>query len=145
MSEVTAYQALRKGIRQPRDRIERMENIVGTGWPDSNCCLSGVELWIEIKAPTEPKRRNTPLFGSNHRLSQAQKNWFLMQRKAGGKAFIYIETDKHRILMPAEFADGLNEMSVAKLLEHCCWFAPRKTQSIQWSLLRNVLVTHYAK
>lgn len=145
MSETDAYVSMRNGIRRPRDRIERMENVVGVGWPDVNCCfVDGIEVWIEIKTPREPKRAKTPLFGSNHRLSQQQKNWFLSQRQAGGKAFIYIETAARRILVPAEFADGLNEMSVPDLLSASCWFANRPTKHEEWVALRYTLVNHYA-
>lgn len=146
MSERDAYVSMRNGIRRPRDRIERMENVVGLGWPDVNCCFApGIEVWIEIKSPKEPKRAKTPLFGSNHPLSQEQKNWFLSQRQAGGKAFIYIETATRRMLVPAEFADGLNEMSVPELLSASCWSAMRPTTREDWILLRYKLVTHYAK
>lgn len=140
MTEKTAYQAFRKGVRRPGDRIDRIENLVGTGFPDTNCCLHpGVEFWMEIKAPREPKRANTPLFGSNHKLSQEQKNFFLSQRKAGGLGFIYIETDKRRMLIHALHADGLNEMTVGQLVAFSEWNAFKPTGKDEWLRLRRYI------
>ena len=57
MSEKSAYRELRKHILRPGDRIDRIENLVGTGFPDVNMCLrgaerlTGTELWVEIKTP----------------------------------------------------------------------------------------------
>jgi hypothetical protein len=94
---------------------------------------------MEIKAPTEPKRSTTPLFGSNHRLSQDQRNWFLMQKRAKGRGFIYIETDKHRMLIHQIYADTLNDMSMSNLLINASWAAPRRTTKEQWARLRSVI------
>jgi len=140
MSEVTAYQAFRKGVRRPGDRIDRIENLVGTGFPDTNCCFNGVEFWMEIKAPTEPKRPGTPLFGSNHKLSQDQKNWFLSQRNAAGLGFIYIETDKRRMLINGVHADRINESTVYGLLGIASWEASRRATKEDWERLRSLII-----
>jgi hypothetical protein len=142
MSEKTSYSTLRKAIMQPRDRIDRIENVVGTGMPDVNLVLSGVELWIEIKSPMEPKKDNTTLFGSNHPLSQDQMNWFKRQMRAGGKAFVYIDTDKHRILINGTWADRINTMTVQELLDEAAWWSMKPTFADQWKQLRSVLVKH---
>jgi hypothetical protein len=125
----------------PGDRIDRIENLVGVGHPDVNMCLSGIELWVEIKAPIEPKRPGTPLFGSNHKLSQDQKNWLLAQRNAKGRAFIYIATQNRLLLIASKLADGLNEMTTPELIEHALWhnfLGARATPD--WAALRKELL-----
>lgn len=124
MSEASEYQWLKKVFKAPA-RIERIENVITAGTLDCNYCVTGSEGWIEIKAPTEPKRLTTPLFGSNHKLSQDQCNWILAQRKAGGRAFVWIGTNKRRMLIPGLYADEINHMCVGELLDCSIWSALR--------------------
>lgn len=124
MSEKTAYNWLKKNVFRSPHRIDRIENLVGTGMPDVNgCVVRGFEFWLEVKNPTEPKRPSTPLFGSNHKVSQEQANWFLTQRKAGGRCLFWIVTDKRRMLVPGIYADTLNKMTVSEIVEVACWSA----------------------
>jgi len=124
MSEKTGYQWMRKIFRSPH-RVDRIENLLVAGMPDVNVkVVQGIECWVEIKSPTEPKRSSTALIGgSNHPVSQDQKNWFLRQRKAGGHAMFFIVTDKRRMLVPGIYADQLNEMTVNEILEVANWSA----------------------
>ena len=141
MSEKTDWKVLRDRMKMPKDRIERIENGVGIGTPDINFCGNGVECWIEMKAPIEPKRGHTPLFGSNHRLSQDQKNWFKRQLDAGGRAWILIGTDKRWLLINGRLADQLNEMTVEALINASTWSTSRPVRDkTHWADLRNVLV-----
>ncbi len=114
MSEKNANSHLRGDI-QLGDRLDRVENVVGTGMPDVNGCFEGYEFWIETKQPDEPKREGTALFASNHPVSQDQKNWMLKQINAGGNAFFYIVTDNWRLLVHGMHADKLNEMTVGQI------------------------------
>ena len=116
------------------------ENVVVTGMPDINFCSGGVECWIEQKSPTEPKRKTTPLFGSNHKVSQEQANWMLRQRKAGGKCYFLISTDKRWILVGGFLADQLNTMTVDEIVEQAVWstMKPVKDKE-QWQTLRQEL------
>ncbi len=140
MSERQAYLTLATNITLPGDRIDRVENFVGLGFPDTNLCFSGMESWIEIKAPTEPKRETTKLFGSNHKVSQDQMNWFLRQRKAGGRGFIYIQTDKRRMLIDGtQHADEVNEKTINELLDIALWDASIPTSKAEWMDLRDCL------
>lgn len=143
MSEKKAYKWLKDNVMQPGDRIDRLENIVVDGMPDVNGCVLGSEFWMEIKAPTEPKRPTTPLFGSNHKLSQDQKNWILRQLKAKGNAYIFIVTDKRRILISGKYADNLNEMTVGLLLKHSMWNSELRTDALDRDRLRNALIAGF--
>ena len=141
MSEKKDWKLLRDKIKQPRDRWDRIENGVGVGMPDTNYCIDGHEGWVELKSPQEPKREGTALFGSNHPLSQDQKNWFKRQVLAGGRCFVLIGTDRRWILIHGRYADYINEMSVADLLGFAEWYAQKPVQSInQWMALRGELI-----
>ena len=139
MSEKTAWAVFRENIIRPTDRIDRIENYVGAGFPDANCCIEGVEFWLEFKAPEEPKRKTTPLFGSNHKLSVEQRNWILRQLQARGRAYIYIETDMRRLLMHGKWCDEINQMTVPDLIANSLWHVRRPTKQAEWRQLRETL------
>lgn len=139
MSEKNDYQILRKNMPKRMDRLERIENVAGTGTPDVNFCSEGVECWIEMKSSIEPRRNKSLLFASNHKLSQVQKNWFLQQRNAGGRCYILIATDKRWMLIDGKYADGINKMTVTQLWENSLWRTPRPANAADWKLLRDVL------
>lgn len=122
MSENKAQAFLRQSlVISPMDRMDRVENVLLLGMPDVSCCIEGKEFWIENKQPIEPKRTSTPLFGSNHKFSVEQKNWFLQQSNAGGNAFAFIWTDKRGILLPAYAVQEANGMTIDELTDNCIW------------------------
>ena len=125
MSESLAYKWLKNSVLLPRDRVDRLENIVVSGMPDISVCIEGAEFWIEIKAPKEPKKESTPLFGSNHKFSQEQKNWFLRQRDAGGLAYGLIYSDKHIVLIGSATVETANEMTMRELIDVARWHSER--------------------
>lgn len=139
MSEKTDYNLLKKHLPGKRDRIERIENTAGVGTPDINYCIGGTEGWIEMKSPKEPLRANSKLFGGNHKLSQDQKNWFLRQRMAGGKAWVMIATNKRWMLIDGKYADDVNELTIDELKAIACWLALKPILKVQWEDLRETL------
>ena len=122
-SERNTYMIFRQNImsHQEGDRIDRIENQMVSGMPDVNVCFSGNESWIEIKSPVEPKRDSTPLFGSNHKLSQDQMNWIKRQKSAGGKSYVLIHTDKRWMLINGVNADMINTLTVNQLIRLAIW------------------------
>lgn len=142
MSESNDYKVLKKNLPQGFDRIDRVENCVVAGMPDINYCTNCVECWIELKSPKEPKRATTKLFGSNHLLSQDQKNWIKRQSSAGGSAWVLIATDKRWILMHGKWADTINIMTVEELLERCSWTCDKPVRDKEkWMQLRHTIQT----
>jgi hypothetical protein len=140
-TEKKDYQILRRNMTKPMDRIDRIENIVGVGNPDINFCAEGVECWIELKSPKEPKRATTPLFGSNHRLSQDQKNWLLRQRNSSGKGWILIASDVRWLLIDGKYGDELNGMTVVELIRVSTWQMLRGDKDkTKWTKLREILI-----
>ena len=140
MAESSDYKTFKKNMPKPGDRLDRVENVVGTGMPDVNFCSRGVECWIEMKSPKEPKRASTPLFGSNHKLSQDQKNWLLRQCRAGGFSYVLIATDKRWMLISGRHADDLNGLTVLELLSRSVWSTDKPVRDKEnWAKLRGVL------
>jgi hypothetical protein len=142
MSEKRAYTLLKRHLvaGKPRRRLDRVENIISSGWPDCNGCFNGAEFWIEIKEPKEPKRATTPLFGSNHNLSLEQRNWIKRQLLAGGLAYIYIDTGNWRLLMGGSSADEINSLTLNQLKDSALWFSkvPVRTDSC-WEKIAEII------
>lgn len=144
MNEASAYKWLKEAIcLSSKDRIDRFENLVGVGNPDVNGCLDGSEFWIEVKAPKEPVRSSTSLFGSNHKLSQDQKNWIKRQLSAGGNAYIFVATDKRKMLVHGKHADAFNEMTVDEMVAKSIWCATSRATQDEKQDLRNALIAGF--
>ena len=141
MSEKIDYQLLKKHMPCTLDRLERIENVVGSGTPDISYCIDGVNGWIEMKSPRhEPKNDSSRLLTKhNHPLSQEQKNWFLTQRNAGGRAFILICTDKRWMLINGRWADEINDMTVNELWKIASWSMTKPISKEYWKSLRTIL------
>lgn len=134
MSESAAYQTLKSHF-PPEAYIERIENVVGSGFPDVIYTLNGTTGFIEIKSPTEPKKPNTRLFGSAHKLSLEQENWFLRMLKAGGKCHVFIGTDKRWLLIPGKLVTLINEATITDLDTMKSWGCPKGAPRAKWESL----------
>lgn len=121
MKEKQVWRILQKHFKECGARAHRIENLMREGCPDVNYCLDGVEGWIEIKCPTLPKRASTILFGSNHKLSQQQKNWFKEQIDAGGRCHVLIVTGLNWLLIEGKNADAINDLTYGELFEISVW------------------------
>ena len=140
MSESADYKAFKNHVITPRDRLDRIENCMIPGMPDTNICIDGVESWIELKSPKEPKRSTTNLFGSNHPLSQDQMNWLLRQRNARGRAHVLIVTDARWLLIDGKHGDVINDLTVTELIAIAEWHATKPIRSKEeWKRLRTLL------
>lgn len=141
MSEKNDYHRLRQHLLKPLDRIDRIENGVGVGMPDINFCADGKECWIEQKNGIEPARPATPFFGSNHKLSQDQKNWFKRQVDAGGRCFVLVATNKMWYLVEGKWADHLNDWTVDGIAVVAVWSTPNPIRGKdKWESLRAALL-----
>lgn len=145
MAEKNAYETLRnKVLIKSADRIDRVENVLVDGTPDVNYCIEGTEGWIEIKCPTEPKRSTTPLFGSNHKLSQDQKNWIKRQLDAGGIVWVVIRTDYRWAILSGRLAEGINLMTVQDLIDSAHHTFPHPNRDkYHWLRLRMILARRW--
>ena len=145
MSEKQDYNIMKKNLTIKNCRLDRVESMVIAGMPDVNFCIDGVEGWIEMKSPKEPKRSTSKLFAGNHPLSQDQMNWFLRQKQAGGTGWVLISTDKRWMLIDGcEYGDFINKMTVNELVDICIWYAEKPIRDKElWIGLRKGLRKEY--
>jgi hypothetical protein len=142
--EARFYQTLKSRFLLPMDRMDRIENSFGEGIPDTNMCLSGEDIWCELKAPTEPKRATTKLMTSNgnHPLLDSQINWFIRQRQAGGIGFILLRTDKRIMLVDGTLhAKEFNDWTVGQMVNRAIYHVQLPMPAHEWSMLRHVTFT----
>lgn len=140
------WQVMRVRFPKVGDRLDRIENSVSSGAPDVNGCLEGEDVWVELKAPTEPKRADTPLLGcsANHELLITQQGWMKRQQQAGGIAFVLIRTDKRMLLIDGtKYATGphFNKYTVQQMINIALFHTLLPMQQDEWRLLRNVIFT----
>lgn len=142
--EARFYQTLKSRFLLPMDRMDRIENSFGEGLPDTNMCLSGEDIWCELKAPTEPKRATTRLMSSNgnHPLLDSQINWFIRQRQSGGIGFILLRTDCRIMLVDGTVhAKEFNEMTVNEMMVRSIYVMEAPALGDGYLMLRNVMFT----
>jgi len=142
--EANVCTRLRGRLLRPGDRFDRVENGLGAGTPDINYCFLSVEGWIEVKAPIEPARPSTALFPSNHEVTTEQRNWFLAQRLARGRAYLFIATEQRLLLIGSDLActKEVNQLTVGELEARALWksLLPVKNDLV-WADLREILTS----
>ncbi len=115
------------------DRVlNRIENGVLDGMPDTYVGIDGVSNWIELKCPVEPARPTTALFSGNHPLSISQRNWLLAHRQAGCRGWVAIETASCVMLIGAQWADSVNKGTLQELQALAHFWAPRPLRDDHW-------------
>ena len=80
------YQELKKAW--PNVHFQRIETSVGLGIPDVNCCVNGIEFWLELKVS----------LGKRLAITKYQKAWILNRYKAGGLVFVLQKALSERAL-----------------------------------------------
>ncbi len=60
----------------------RIENDAGTGNPDVEECIDGVQIWLELKSEMRPKRPATPI---RPKCRESQSIWHRKRSEAGCK------------------------------------------------------------
>jgi len=90
--------------------LNRVENGVSSGMPDTEGCLRGVQFWIELKCSARPARPTTPI---KPKFRPAQVPWLKRRWKAGGRAFVLLQVakgaDASRYLIHASKAKEMEE------------------------------------
>lgn len=102
--------------RDPEIWLQRMENMVGSGFPDVHAISRGIVTGVELKqADVIPVGRDTKLLKKGMRLDQ--RNWHLDCERHGARSCVLIgvASDLH-ILVPGRLADKINEASLMKLM-----------------------------
>lgn len=109
MSEQSAWATLRGHLvgMDGRVHIQRLEDKLSTGIPDTNVCWQpepwcdrGYEFWLEGKFIRElPKRATTKVMVGTGGLSAEQALWLETRQRAGGKVFVWIRVADHGWLL----------------------------------------------
>lgn len=60
--------------------LKRVENSVGSGHPDVEGCIDGVQIWIELKSEERPKRATTKI---RFKVRPSQDIWLQERVRAG--------------------------------------------------------------
>ena len=75
----------------PHVHLVRVENGVGTGTPDVNGCVVGVEWWAELKGLRSWKSvPDTRVMTLEHDLLPSQRAWLRARYIAGGNAWVIL-------------------------------------------------------
>ena len=113
--ETSASRKFRKKLPSQTHQV-RVENPANPGTPDLNCCLEGVEFWIEFKqVKTLPKRSETPVF--TRCLEPHQALWAMLRTRAGGRSYVvgYVEELDEFFIIPGKMAMEFNSMTIDQL------------------------------
>lgn len=99
----------------PEIWMERVENLVGDGMPDIWFAARGRHGWVELKAPTRPKRDTTRLLG-NQGLRTSQLNW---HRKAAVRDLpawtLSRDSSGELYLVHCKHSQEINELTATEL------------------------------
>lgn len=108
--EQRLWDTFRRHLKESRPPVwaQRMENVAGSGMADVVIHTSvGNVRWVELKAPTLPKRPTTPVLGDEG-LSIAQRNWHLKAWSMNVRTYVLVRLGDVPYLVPGVFAADIN-------------------------------------
>jgi hypothetical protein len=97
--------------------IERVENSVGSGFPDVAGMYNGVPVMLELKTAGTPVRKTT---GINIRSASlpGEIEWHKKYREAGGLSYMLLQVGKRRFLIYSEHMhlfDNLQSPTISEI------------------------------
>ena len=136
--EQQLWDRMRKGVWDPRIRLERIENAAGEGIPDVLSISAGKVRPIELKTNIRPARASTPLLGKAKGLRLSQRNWHLDWRNFGGTSLIVIgiHGEDYYFCIDGRHADNINPAPILRLGDLSEFCGPAKTF---WRSLKDIL------
>ena len=100
----------------------RVENVVETGTPDVNICLT-LDYWVELKVQEAPKRATTK-FRIDH-FTDEQRLWLVDRCRAGGNAFLLVQVGFVYLWIRGDIAAvWIGHCTLTELLAKCTWHGP---------------------
>jgi len=93
MSENAATQTLRKHLKAQQEHVQRFEDKLSPGIPDTGTTINGRYVFLEGKfIKAMPVRSTSKIrFGSTGEARLAhQRNWLTLHRRAGGLSFWWV-------------------------------------------------------
>ena len=98
----------------PQTHFCPMENTSGPGTPDLNCCLNGIDVWIELKVVVGKRKLRF-----QKPLSFAQRNWLVSRARAGGVGFLLARHEQHILIWKGRTLAQCNPDEVLQKLTPC--------------------------
>lgn len=141
LKEQRLWDRLRNNISPKAVNLQRIENMVGAGFPDVVAISDGVVTPTELKAIDElPKMIKTRLLGPQG-LSVEQRNWHTSWAKYGGQSLILLgigvgSSCRHYAAVGAQ-ADEVNEWALIDWVQHS--LVEANSGPAFWTGLTNVL------
>lgn len=121
MSEKTLFHHIKSKI--DKGRLTRIENLVGEGTPDTNCCIDGFEFWIELKDAVVAKRDTSLLLGRSHKLTPQQVNFWRAQKRNGGYAWVLVRYGSEFFLFDNWL--HINTYTIKEAREYSCFLSSK--------------------
>lgn len=121
MKESSAWATLRSHLKRKGLHVQRIEDAISSGVPDTNLCYKGVETWLEGKIIRRlPKRETTPAYIT---LSKEQAGWLTARRLAGGRCYVWVRVANIGwLLIDDEFYEAKAGLPWAELLQKHSFF-----------------------
>lgn len=94
--------------------IERLENSVGSGTPDTVVLYKSNVLFVEHKS-AEPPVKPTSRLQWRHELTVPQRNWHLTWTQNGGRSCIVIGVGLELYALPGRMVDEITNMPYGKM------------------------------
>lgn len=102
MTEASSWSTLRGTLKRPGLHIQRIEDSMATGIPDTNLCYWGKEVWLEGKWVAALPKRLTTTVKVGLRVEQA--TWLEDRALAGGVCMVWIRiTGRGWMLVRSDF------------------------------------------
>ena len=125
----------------PYLRMQRIENMAGTGTPDIFFAGAQHSGWLELKyRATLPRRRVTPIFSDATGIRPTQLAWY--DRFAAANVHIILRAEYQLWCVPAALARKINGADSAALGDISAAHFPsiRALRSADWSILEHTLL-----
>jgi hypothetical protein len=111
--------------------MDRIENLVGIGFPDVDGCLSGQPFKIELKTAARPVRLTTPIHA---KFQRGQTEWMKRRLRAMDvRVFVLLQVGSgsgaKRYLVPSCFAAAVETGRTEDELEQLSVTPPKATAS----------------
>lgn len=124
LPEQRLWDRMRTRLKGRGIRLERIENVVGTGRPDIDALSNGTFTPIELKAVEGwPARDATPVLGRKG-LSIDQRNWHMDWARYGGRSLVIVGVGTSVFAFLGTFHDKINHMTRAQMILGAsarCW------------------------
>ncbi len=115
MTEASAWTTLKSNLHQGLEgnvHIQRFEDKLTGGIPDTNVCWNGLDFWMEGKFLKVLPKRSATLIKVDLRANQTL--WLETRKRAGGKVFVWVRVADYGWML---FSDRFRDLKEGIPLE----------------------------